>query len=302
MNAMASVPRKLRRKLKRLVTAPRRLLALRGDNAELRTTAAAQSERIERLQARVTKQAAEIKRLRALVKDLRVGQLHHLLPDHIAAVAEAVKREHLTLLPVRALAGLAQALIEVEMAGVPGLVIEAGTARGGSAIVLATVKSPHRPMKVYDVFGMIPPPSDKDGEDVHNRYATIKAGKARGGEEYYGYRDNLYDEVTESFTRHGVPVADNHVELVRGLFSDTIHLAEPVAFAHIDGDWYESTMTCLQRIVPHLSVGGRLVIDDYFTWSGCRTAVDEFFAGRDEFELSPGVRLHVTRRAESAVA
>lgn len=34
----------------------------------------------------------------------------------------------------------------------------------------------------------------------------------------------------------------------------------------------------LQWIVPKLSIGGAIVIDDYYDWSGCRKAVDEYFA------------------------
>jgi hypothetical protein len=59
-----------------------------------------------------------------------------------------------------------------------------------------------------------------------------------------------------------------------------MQIDQPVALAHIDGDWYESVMTCLQRIEPHLSEEGILVIDDYDAWSGCRTAVDEYFADK----------------------
>jgi asparagine synthase (glutamine-hydrolysing) len=116
-----------------------------------------------------------------------------------------------------------------------------------------------------------------------------------GGETYYGYRDELPAEVTESFARHGLPVAETNVELIQGLFQDTITLDEPVALAHLDGDWYASTMTCLTRIAPLLSVGGRLVIDDYDTWSGCRAAVDEYFAGRGGFRFERRGRLHIVR-------
>ena len=35
-------------------------------------------------------------------------------------------------------------------------------------------------MKVYDVFGMIPPPSEQDGADVHERYAKIAARRGKG--------------------------------------------------------------------------------------------------------------------------
>ena len=101
--------------------------------------------------------------------------------------------------------------------------------------------------------------------------------------------------MTASFSRLGVPLAEHNVELVRGLFEDTIDLDEPVAFAHLDGDWYESTMTCLERIAPLLVPGGRIVLDDYYAWSGCRRAVDEYFAGRDGYRLEQRAKLHVVR-------
>ena len=74
---------------------------------------------------------------------------------------------------------------------------------------------------------------------------------------------------------------------------------EPAALAHIDADWYQSVMTCLERIEPHLSPGGVLVIDDYDHWSRCRKAVDEYFADkRDRYFFLRRSRLHIVRRAE----
>ena len=215
----------------------------------------------------------------------------------VVETIEAVRAENLTYLKPAMLEDLAAIVVGIERDGIPGLLVEAGAARGGSAVVIAAAKSPERPMKVYDVFGMIPPPTERDGPDVQRRYAEIAAGEARGpgGETYYGYRDDLYAEVVDAFARHGLPVAEHNIELVRGLFEDTIQLDEPVAFAHLDGDWYESTMTCLARIAPMLSPGGRLVLDDYYKWSGCRRAVDEYFSGRDGFRLEQRTKLHVVR-------
>jgi hypothetical protein len=110
-----------------------------------------------------------------------------------------------------------------------------------------------------------------------------------------GYRDDLVTGVTESFSRRGVKIGDNNIELIQGLFEDTLVVDEPVALAHLDGDWYASTMTCLTRIAPRLSVSGRTVLDDYDTWSGCRTAVNEYFAGRPGFRFEHRGRLHVVR-------
>jgi asparagine synthase (glutamine-hydrolysing) len=146
---------------------------------------------------------------------------------------------------------------------------------------------------------MIPPPSAKDGPDVHQRYGVIKSGRSRGlgRRRYYGYEENLFDKVTESFARHGVPAETNNVHLVKGLFEHTIHPSGPVALAHLDGDWYGSVRTCLERIEPHLVPGGVLVIDDYDNYSGCRRAVDEYFQGKaGEFEFIHKSRLHIVRR------
>ena len=219
------------------------------------------------------------------------------LPDAVNATIEAVTAEGLTYLKAAGLRDLAAVVTQLERDGVAGALVEAGTARGGSAIVIAAAKSAERPMKVYDVFGMIPPPTERDGADVHRRYARITAGEARGpgGDTYYGYRDDLYQEVTDAFARHDVAVGDHNIELVQGLFEDTVQLDEPVAFAHLDGDWYESTMTCLTRIAPLVVPGGRIVLDDYYTWSGCRRAVDEYFTGRDGFRMEHRAKLHVVR-------
>ena len=242
---------------------------------------------------------AQLRTARADLREARaqLAEATSPLPEELEETISRARAEHLTYLKPPNLRALASVMLDIEREQLPGLVIEAGTARGGSAIVLAAAKAPERPMKVYDVFGMIPPPSEHDGADVHQRYETIAGGEAKGvgGETYYGYRDDLYQEVTDSFARLGVPVAERNVELVRGLFEDTIELDEPVALAHLDGDWYESTMTCLERIAPLVVSGGRIVLDDYYQWSGCRTAVDEYFKDRAGFRLEHRAKLHVVR-------
>jgi hypothetical protein len=253
------------------------------------------------LEAELRETRRKLQRTRAQLRDARaeLAEATYALPPEVEQTIAQARKEHLTYLKPTNLRELASVVLDVETGSVPGLLIEAGTARGGSAIVMAAAKSPTRPMKVYDVFGMIPPPTEHDGPDVHARYEKITGGEARGvgGDVYYGYRDDLYEEVTDSFARLGVPVGEHSVELIRGLFEDTIDLDEPVAVAHLDGDWYESTMTCLTRIAPLLVPGGRFVLDDYYQWSGCRAAVDEYFKDRDGFRLERRSRLHVVRES-----
>lgn len=180
-----------------------------------------------------------------------------------------------------------------------GTVIEAGAALGGSTILLAAAKRPHQSLYVYDTFGMIPPPTDSDGTDAHERYDVIARGEAEGigRNPYYGYRADLYDRVVENLRRFGYEPDEHRVVLVRGDFEETLHPEAPVAVAHIDCDWYRSVRTCLRRIGPKVLPGGRMVIDDYDHWSGARRAVDEWLEGADEFQVRRRSRLHVVRTA-----
>lgn len=204
----------------------------------------------------------------------------------------------MTYLGENALFDLHDQVRRIEERHIGGLLVEAGCALGGSAIVLADAKEKERVLAVYDVFGMIPAPSDRDEEDVHERYEQIVRGESKGigGDTYYGYEENLLSKVRGNFAAEGYPVEENNVRLIQGLFQETLRIDEPVALAHIDGDWYESVMTCLERIEPQLVPGGVLIIDDYDCWSGCRKAVDEYFSDRSpQYRFEQRARLHIVR-------
>lgn len=230
-----------------------------------------------------------------LVKLLRISASH---ADAARAIRQVVD-QNLTYLDTFSLTELHDSVARLEKDRGQGILIEAGCALGGSALVIAASKTASRELYVYDVFGMIPPPSERDGEDVHQRYDVIASGGSDGigGDTYYGYRGNLLETVQMTFAEFGYPVLDNNIHLVQGLFEDTLVVTEPVALAHIDGDWYDSVFVCLQRIVPMLVRDGTLIIDDYDDWSGCRAAVDDYFAGKqDQFEFVTKARLHIIRK------
>ncbi len=233
-----------------------------------------------------------------VLRDLRHAR--HLARQHpeVAATIERIRRDRLTYLRPVHLWGLASSLIDLDDQGVDGAVVETGAALGGSSILLATIRRRPRPVYVYDAFGMIPPPSERDGADVHERYEEIRSGQSKGlgGDTYYGYRDDLLGDVTRSFEAYGIDTRDDDVTLVPGFFEDTLRLDEPVALAHIDCDWYDSVTVSLERIAPHLVRGGRMVIDDYWTYSGCRDAVDDFLRDHTDLERERRARLHLVRR------
>jgi asparagine synthase (glutamine-hydrolysing) len=199
-----------------------------------------------------------------------------------------IKRHNLTYLNHRRLQSLATTCESIEQQDVGGLFIEAGCALGGSAILISRTKDPTRQFNIYDVFGMIPPPTEEDTQDVHDRYRVIVEGKSKGigGDQYYGYVADLQKVVQDSLTEFGCNPGEHSVSLIKGLLQDTMVLDSPVAFAHVDVDWYEPVRTCLERICPRLTNGGSVILDDYHDWGGCRKATDEYLADHvGEFSL-----------------
>ena len=233
-------------------------------------------------------------RLAALVERTR----RTAYPTAVRMAWSKVRAEHLSYTTDRQLRQLLEVVHRTAPSG--ALILEAGCARGGSSILMCAAKSPQRAMRVYDLFEMLPPPSERDGDDMKARYAEITAGKAVGldGGQYYLYEDDLLATVTNNFARYGYPVESNNIQLIKGKVQDTLTVAEPVALAHIDVDWYEPVSVCLERVMPHLIVGGAVALHAYLDWSGCRKATDDYFsrAGREglDFDFSAG-HLLVTR-------
>ena len=228
------------------------------------------------------------------------SRLEENLPADQKTLVNQIRDGRLTYLPKAKLAKIVEICERLDNTKTPGMFLEAGCALGGSAIMIAKLKDPARPLSVYDVFDMIPPPGEQDGEDVHERFEIIRSGKSQGlgGDTYYGYEENLFDKVKQNFADFDVDLESQNVSLVKGLVQDTMKIDEPVAFAHIDVDWYDPVMHCLNQITPNLSQGGVIVLDDYFDWSGCRKATDEFLKTHgDKFSLdgTPG-SLCLTRR------
>lgn len=223
------------------------------------------------------------------------------LPQREAELIRRIRGHRLTYLSERKLASLAGTCRDIEERGLPGVVLEAGCALGGSTILLASLKQDARPLRAYDVFDMIPPPTAEDPPEVHARYKVISAGQSEGidGDPYYGYRDDLYELVQKNLRDFGVDIERQNVQLLQGLVQDTLAVMEPVALAHIDVDWYEPVKVCLERIFPWLVPGGSIILDDYHDWGGCRRATDEYLqrvAGRYTLDDAAG-SLKVTRLA-----
>ena len=87
-------------------------------------------------------------------------------------------------------------------------------------------------------------------------------------------------EVKERFLRAGLPVPVIKKAWFRDLSDED--LPEKIAFAFLDGDFYESIRDSLKLVGPRMSEGGVMMIHDYTNPAlpGVKKAVDEWDRGR----------------------
>jgi predicted O-methyltransferase YrrM len=90
----------------------------------------------------------------------------------------------------------------------------------------------------------------------------------------------------------------NNVILVKGFFQDTLQIQEnidnigEIAVLRLDGDWYDSTKICLEKLYDKVIDGGVIIIDDYGHFIGAKRATDEF---REKYNIrSPLIKTDYT--------
>lgn len=220
----------------------------------------------------------------------------------LSELAKKVRQGRLTYLSEQKFGRLEATLRAVIAARTEGAIAEFGVALGGSAIVLASqALAAGRSFHGFDVFGMIPPPaSEKDSPKSKERFEIIQSGKSSGlgPDKYYGYIENLYDRVCQSFSEFGIEVGQKGIHLHKGLFQDVVPDVDmkSLCFVHIDCDFYDAVKYALSSSWPLLSVGGCVMFDDYHTHGGCKAAVDEYFVGRDDYVFGDGANFKVMKR------
>jgi O-methyltransferase len=169
----------------------------------------------------------------------------------------------LTMVGLNRLDDLQECVESVVRDGVPGDLIEAGTWRGGAAMLMrATLDSlgaGERTLYVADSFRGFPASGDEE-------WAAM------------AFLQVPLDEVRANFDRFGL---DHGVQFVEGFFEDTMPAVPAEArwsLVRLDGDTYDATRVTLEHLYPALSPGGYLVVDDYGSIEDCRRAVDEYRA------------------------
>ena len=180
-------------------------------------------------------------------------------------------RRAYTMIPRRAY--IANLMAAARVRSIPGCVVECGVWRGGMIAGIAEVLGDSRAYHLFDSFEGLPTAEEIDGPAA----VAYQADKTSPR-----YLDNCRAEeglAMQAMKMSGV----SNFHLHKGWFSDTLPHFQPetpIALLRLDGDWYESTMTCLTNLWDHLAPGAIVLVDDYYTWDGCSRAVHRFLADR----------------------
>ena len=164
---------------------------------------------------------------------------------------------------------LASSCLEVD-----GDFVEMGCYKGDTSLLLADVlQKANKRLWIYDSFEGLP---EKGEQDESALGASFKAGEL-------GVTKR---EVKQRFLKAGLPVP----VIKKAWFKDLVEsdLPERIAFAFLDGDFYESIRDSLKLVVPKMVRGGVLVVHDYTNPAlpGVSKAVDEFTRGKTfDFEI-----------------
>jgi hypothetical protein len=205
------------------------------------------------------------------------------LPDVPAADRATVAAvQGTTLTSVERIVALCGAVRYVVAAGVPGAFVECGVWRGGS--VLAMLRTlldcavRDRDVVLFDTFDAMPPPDDEDVDLLGVPARAYHEAFARGDAYDHGFDYLPFAEVRALLLGTGYP--EERIHFVPGLVEETLpeHAPDQVALLRLDTDYYRSTRHELEQLVPRLSPGGVLIVDDYGHWRGSRQATDEYLA------------------------
>ena len=173
---------------------------------------------------------------------------------------------------------------------IPGDLVECGTYRGLTAVMLQKTLDAHHSKKalhLFDSFEGLPEKTEKDlVESPENMRMCDYKDNRRVGK---GWFQSPEEVVKQNFLDFNVKQPYIH----KGWFNKTLplHLPDSISFAHLDGDFYSSTIDALKNIYPRMSRGAIAILDDYCdpeihgrksSLPGVKVACDDFFADKPE--------------------
>lgn len=161
------------------------------------------------------------------------------------------------------------------VASLPGDVVECGVGDGRSLLLLASLmQSPsdaRRHLIGFDSFKGFPTPTQEDDSCLRHPKQAEFTGTTPA-------------RVSQFLETSGIPRSfmQSSLELVEGFLQESLPSwrPRPIALLHLDVDLYESYLTALHWLFPHVVEGGIVCFDEYrdLRWPGATKAIETYFA------------------------
>jgi O-methyltransferase len=153
---------------------------------------------------------------------------------------------------------------------IDGCIVECGVWRGGMIAGIFDFCKKKRKSFLFDSFEGLPDVKENDG---HAAKFWQQTNDGVG-------LDNCKAEILYAEKAMAIANSSRHL-IVKGWFEQSLNqdiVKEPIAILRLDGDWYDSTMICLQKLYPLVVDNGLIIIDDYHAWDGCSRAVHDYLS------------------------
>lgn len=167
----------------------------------------------------------------------------------------------------------------------PQAIVELGCYIGTTSLFVRRLLDelmPHAAFHVYDSFAGLP---DKTGQDSSPAGEQFKTGELAISRKTFELQ----------FKKAGLRPPTIH----KGWFADLtpVDIPDNVAFAYLDGDYYESIRDSFRVVTPKLLSGAVIVVDDYANEAlpGAAKAVDEWMAVHTSASLRVQTSLAIIR-------
>lgn len=149
---------------------------------------------------------------------------------------------------------------------IPGDIVELGCYKGKTSLAiqrLIQTQQSEKQLYVYDSFAGLPPKVGKDNSPAGDQFMQGELSASK-------------KDVIRLFKQSGLPMPI----VKKAWFNELVStdLPDVVAFAFLDGDFYESILDSLKIVWSKLAAGAIIVVDDYQNESlpGAQRAVDEW--------------------------